>query len=180
MSDDTTNATAQTCTATSVRRIERTAHTVTLACQRRGVHHAHRDPERGFWSDDLTEPVDPAAEVRRVDDAAFAMWRRGSWDEMLPALVPELRQVLADAADRAVARINATSYHPQGYSGMVPVDRPWQTLPAQRTALAAALAAALPVEDRADLAAYLSVGLDVRDPRAALIRRVRDALEEAL
>jgi hypothetical protein len=63
------------------------------------------------------------------------------------------------AAESTVAQIPAASAH--------------------GTSLGGALAEHLSAKDRRDLADYLSVGLDVRDPRAPLIRRVRDALEES-
>jgi hypothetical protein len=164
MSGDTTKPAGEVCTATSRRMVEATGGTVLLTCDRHGAHHNHRDPERGYWSDAPTVPADAVAEVRRLDDAAFAMWQRGGWDELVPKLVPELREALADAADRVVARWNAETYHPLGYSGMAPVNRPWRTAAAglprcpvevpeeQRAAIAER--SGVPVED-ADWRCYL-------------------------
>lgn len=68
-------------------------------------------------------------ELQTLEDLALDVWRRHDWPATTAALPGPLRELLADAADRAIARYNAGA-RTAGYSGMRPVDRWWKKSPA--------------------------------------------------
>lgn len=70
-----------------------------------------------------------AAEMLALEELALDVWRRRDWAATTAALPGPLRELLADAADRAIDRYNA-GVQAAGYSGMLKVDRWWTKSPA--------------------------------------------------
>ena len=67
-----------------------------------------------------------AVEMDTLEALALDLWRRGDWGAATAAITGPLRELLADAADRAIDRYNA-GVQAAGYTGMRPVDRWWKT-----------------------------------------------------
>jgi hypothetical protein len=81
------------------------------------------DPARLFAA---KETLTAGSLGARLPGLALDLWRRSDWRPATAALPEPLRELLADAADRAIVEYNG-EVQADGYSGMRPVDRWWRT-----------------------------------------------------